>query len=245
VTVHFAGVDGLSGIDFCDADVVLSSEGAGQSASGTCTDKAGNVSSPASVTGIEIDKTNPTLAWDGGPADGSSHYFGSVPPAPTCTAADALSGPDTCVVTGYATTVGPHTMTAKAKDKAGNTYGEQRSYTVLAWTLTGFFQPVDMGNVLNVVKNGSTVPLKFRILAGSTELTDIADVKSLKYGQIACDSSAPNDDIETVATGGTVLRYDGGQFIYNWKTPSLPGKCVSVTMTTQDGSTLNAYFKLK
>jgi hypothetical protein len=101
--------------------------------------------------------------------------------------------------------------------------------------------------VFNVVKNGSTVPLKFRIFAGTTELTDVAHVKSLKHGLVACNATAPNDDIETTATGGTVLRYDssGGQFIYNWKTPSTAGKCYSVTMTTQDGSTLNAYFKLK
>jgi hypothetical protein len=247
VTVTFTGTDAVSDIDFCDAPVLLSTEGAGQSASGDCTDKAGNVSDPASVTGIKIDKTAPTLTWSGGPAPGSSHFFGFVPPAPTCAAVDALSGPDTCAVSGYGTTVGSHTMTATAKDKAGNTGTEQRSYTVLAWTLTGFFQPVDMNGVFNVVKNGSTVPLKFRIFAGPTELTDVAHVRSLKHGLVACDASAPNDEIETVATGGTSLRYDasGGQFIYNWKTPGTPGKCYSVTMTTQDGSTLSAFFKLK
>jgi hypothetical protein len=55
------------------------------------------------------------------------------------------------------------------------------------------------------------------------------------------------DDIETTATGGTTLRYDpvAGQFIYNWQTPKTPGVCLRVTMTTQDGSTLVAYFKLK
>jgi hypothetical protein len=57
VTVSFSGSDGLSGIDFCDAPEVLSSEGAGQSASGTCTDEAGNVSAPATASGINIDKT--------------------------------------------------------------------------------------------------------------------------------------------------------------------------------------------
>jgi hypothetical protein len=36
--------DGLSGTDACDADVVLTADGTGQSASGTCTDLAGNVS---------------------------------------------------------------------------------------------------------------------------------------------------------------------------------------------------------
>ena len=46
VTVTFSGTDDLSGIASCDPAVVLG-EGAGQSASGTCTDLAGNVSAPA------------------------------------------------------------------------------------------------------------------------------------------------------------------------------------------------------
>ena len=69
---------------------------------------------------------------------------------------------------------------------------------------TGFYQPVDMNGVYNRVKGGSTVPLKFEIFAGTTELTDVAYVNSFStYGTIACDAGAPIDDIETVATGGT------------------------------------------
>ena len=49
------------------------------------------------------------------------------------------------------------------------------------------------------------------------------------------------------STGSTSLRYDttARQFIYNWKTPTTAGKCYRVTMTTLDGSSLVAYFKLK
>ena len=103
------------------------------------------------------------------------------------------------------------------------------SFTIVALTLRGFYQPVDMGTsttlVYNTVKNGSTVPLKFELFAGSTELTDVADIKSLTYAQTSCSATAITDDIETLATGGTVLRYDssGGQFIYNWKTPATAG----------------------
>ncbi len=42
-------------------------------------------------------------------------------------------------VTGYSDLVGSHTMTATAHDVAGNTGTEQRSYTVLGWTLTASF----------------------------------------------------------------------------------------------------------
>jgi hypothetical protein len=55
------------------------------------------------------------------------------------------------------------------------------------------------------------------------------------------------DDIEVLATGNTSLRYDttGGQFIFNWQTPKKVGACYQITMTTLDGSSLSAFFKLK
>src|SRR5207249_11180283 len=68
VTVSFSGTDALSGIDACASAVVLSTEGSGQSASGTCTDKAGNTSVTAAATGINIDKTAPTASATPSPA---------------------------------------------------------------------------------------------------------------------------------------------------------------------------------
>ena len=50
------------------------------------------------------------------------------------------------------------------------------TFTVNAWTITGFYQPVDMNGVVNTVKGGSTVPLKFNIYAGGVERTSVSDV---------------------------------------------------------------------
>jgi hypothetical protein len=118
---------------------------------------------------------------------------------------------------------------------------------VLAWTLKGFYQPVDVNGVYNLVKGGSTVPFKFEIFAGSTELTSTTSVKSFSYAQMTCDASAPVDAIEFTSMSASGLRYDSvaGQFVYNWKTPNNSGKCYRVTVTTLDGSLLLAYFKLK
>ncbi len=116
------------------------------------------------------------------------------------------------------------------------------------WTLKGFYQPVDMSGVLNTVKGGSTVPLKFEMFAGATKLTDVAQVKSFTATKVGCLTGAVEDQIEEfTTTGGTVLRYDGagGQFIQNWQTPKTPGVCYRVTMTAQDSSTISALFKLK
>lgn len=104
-----------------------------------------------------------------------------------------------------------------------------------------------MGGVFNLVKGGSTVPLKFEIFAGPQELTDVAFVANFAAVPFACDPSAPLETVETTTTGGTSLRYDDveGQFINNWQTPKKPGFCYAATITTIDGSSLVAYFKLK
>jgi hypothetical protein len=248
VTVSFSGTDSLSGIASCDAAVVLSSEGAGQSASGSCTDQAGNGSTPATASNINIDKTAPSVSLVGGPSNGSSYYFGSVPAAPTCSASDALSDlAAPCSVSGYSNAVGNHTVTASATDQAGNSASASATYSVLAWTPTGFYQPVDMSGVWNIVKGGQTVPLKFEIFAGPTELTNTSAVQSVQAYRIACTAGSGEDAIETVTTGGTNLRYDAtsGQFIFNWQTPRQPSTCYKVVMTAQDGSMLTAFFKLK
>jgi hypothetical protein len=211
-------------------------------------DQAGNVESSVKLVSFKIDKTAPTLAWSSAIYGGESIYYGFVPPAPKCTAQDALSGPQSCEVTGYSTAVGTHTLTATALDKAGNQYQEHGTYTVLAWTLRGFYAPVENAPNLNTVKGGSTVPLKFTVFAGTTELTDPAVIKQpLKAIKVTCGTDEPTDEIQLLATGGTALRYDaiGGQFIYNWQTPKQPGACYLVTIETQDSSKLTAIFKLK
>jgi len=119
---------------------------------------------------------------------------------------------------------------------------------VLAWTLKGFYQPVDMSGTWNTVKGGSTVPLKFEVFAGSTEKTNTSVVASFIQKTVACPgASATTDEIEITTTGGTNLRYDatGGQFVQNWATSKKPGTCYTVTMTTQDGSKISANFMLK
>jgi hypothetical protein len=247
VTVHFTCADALSGAGVCPADQVLSTEGlAVSSTAQTVMDAAGNTSDLSNVVTVKIDKTAPTVALIGGPAHGNSYYFGSVPAAPTCNASDAVSGLDgSCTVSGYGATVGFHTVTASAKDLAGNTSSASATYEVKAWRISGFYQPVDMDK-LNISKNGSTVPLKFEVFAGSTELTN-TNIVSTFVQKLTCGTGAAIDDIESYSTGGTSLRYDttGGQFIFNWQTPKIAGNCYRVTLTTTDGTSISADFKLK
>jgi hypothetical protein len=137
--------------------------------------------------------------------------------------------------------------------KAGNYdfTGQQGTLTIKAWSLGGFFSPVDMDTTdltaLNTVNGGSTVPLKFEVFQDTTELTSTNVVKSFSTKAVTCpNSDVVADEIEFLTTGSTSLRYDttAGQFIQNWQTPKKVG-CHDVTMTTQDGSKIVAHFKLR
>lgn len=248
VDVRFTATDALSGLDSDTRTVRSSGEGAAvEVTSPAFTDRAGNTTSPAGAVTktVKVDTTAPAVpAFVGGPT--GSHYFGEVPPAPTCTSSDSGSGLASCAVTGGGITVGKHVYTATATDRAGHTTEAQLSYEVMAWTTRGFTAPIDLGGVFNTVKGGSTVPAKFEIFAGTRELTDTSLV-TLTSRKIGCSTSALTDDVETLVSGSTSLRYDtsAGQFQYNWKLPTGAGTCYELKATAKDGSGVTANFKLR
>ena len=239
-------------------------------ASGTVQDVAGNTGASIDSAAYKIDLSNPTnVAFVGGPAASGSYDFGSVPAAPTCTADDAVSGLKSCVVSGYSTAVGPHTLTATATDNAGRTATATRSYTVNPWNATGFYSPVgtdhsvfiqapdtlptvnDTG-VWNTVKGGSTVPLKFNLFVGGTEKTTTSGIalQAQKLTKCESDGIAVGDPVDFTTTDTTSLRYSGtpgvdGQFIQNWKTSKvIDTTCYRTAVTFADGSSIYGFFKL-
>lgn len=205
----------------------------------TCTATSGGGTARRTAT-VKRDATAPTATLVGGPADGASYVFGSVPASGSCTASDGLSGPEGCTVTGYSAAVGTHTLTATARDGAGNTGTRTATYRVTPWSFAGYEQPVDMGGIVNVIKGGSRVPLRFRLFAGGSAVTSISAVQ-MTAARVTCQSGVPNDDLTLVTTGGTSFRYDS-TFIYNWQTPRTPGACCAVTARSSDKSTLTASF---
>jgi hypothetical protein len=65
---------------------------------------------------------------------------------------------------------------------------------------------------------------------------------------VACgDLSKLSVDVVEVYTGSSGLQYLGdGNWQFNWKTPkSYVGHCRIMTLTLNDGSTHDAYFKFK
>jgi hypothetical protein len=267
VTVAFECNDATSGIpsDGCEGGTTLTTETTttGTTVTGTATDNAGNTAT-VNVGPIKIDKTKPTnIQFTGGQiTDGSTYYFGFVPSPPTgCTAEDTLSGLDHCSVdsTNGGTAIGSRSYVANAVDNADNSDSKTLSYTVNKWTLTDYNNPVTMSPgapteiVWNTLRGGQTVPLKFEIFAGATEITSTtlnnSPVGTFKTQKVNCamDATPTEDPVDLTTTGGTTFRYDStsGQFVQNWQTAKAPNTCYTATFTAQDGSSLTAYFKLK
>jgi hypothetical protein len=222
----------------------------GGTANWTFTDVTGNYNNDAGSVAISISKAPLSVT-----ADNQTIVFGQSLPTFTFQYSGFVNG-ETSSVIDTAPTCGVGSIPMFGNYPIVCSGGSDNNYsftyvngtlTVQAWTFKGFFQPVDMSGVLNAVKGGSTVPLKFEVFSGTTELTVTSVIKSFTQTKVACDGTAPVDEIELVTTGGTSLRYDAtaGQFVQNWQTPKQPGQCYRATMTTQDGSTLSALFKLK
>ncbi|HZN73446.1 MAG TPA: HYR domain-containing protein [Micromonosporaceae bacterium] len=212
----------------------------------TATDDAGNTATE-SFTVTVVDTTKPHLTLPADMVLAATDVNGAVATF-TATATDIVDGnvPVSCVpASGSTFPFGITTVTCSATDNAGNKNQGDFKITVHR-TMRGFYQPVDMNRVINTVKGGSTVPIKFEVFAGSVELTSTSIILPILMAKTNCDGTAAEDAIETTATGNTSLRYDttAGQFVYNWQTPKLKGNCYQVTVSTTDGAYLTAQFKL-
>ncbi len=111
----------------------------------------------------------------------------------------------------------------------------------------GFFAPVDNPPVLNAVKAGQAVPVKFT-LHGDQGL-DVLASGYPKSQTIACGSDQQVDGIEsTVTAPSSGLSYDpaSDQYTYVWKTDkSWASSCRQLVVKLDDGTTHRADFSFK
>lgn len=241
VTVNWSCSDTLSGAVAATASQTVSTEGKDQSTTGSCTDNAGNKAQDIQ-SGINIDTTAPDVSVTN--VSNTTYTLGSVPTA-GCSTSDTLSGVKTSASPSTnGGTVGSVTITCSgAEDKAGNTNSASVSYNVI-YNFTGFFQPVDMNGIFNVVKAGSAVPVKFKL--GGNQGLDIFATGYPKVSSVSCPTSAALDSIEETSTATTSgLKYDAtaDQYNYTWKTGSWAGTCRRLDVKLVDGQTYSALFK--
>jgi hypothetical protein len=120
----------------------------------------------------------------------------------------------------------------------------------LLYNFEGLFAPADNPPVVNTVKAGSAVPVKWRLTsAGAAPVSDPNSFVGLFSYQVNCGTTdgleAP---VETVAPGGSGLQYlDNGNWQINWKTLSTypRGSCRVMELRLNDGTSHYANFKFK
>lgn len=213
----------------------------------TATDASGNSASCSADVTI-VDTTPPTIAC---PPD----VEGTVgqPVSLGSPVVEDIVDPDPSVSNDAPDSFGPGTTTVTwtATDDSGNSATCVQTVT-LTYVFGGFQPPIENLPVVNVVKAGSTIPVKWRLFDYFGDyVRELSAVASTKSASIPCEALewAPNAEVAEVDSAGqTVLRYDltDEQFVYNWKTErSWKGSCRVLLLSLNDGTTHCAFFEFK
>lgn len=141
--------------------------------------------------------------------------------------------------------VGIRSVTCRASDLAGNLASASVPYQVI-YNFSSFFQPVDNLPVLNLVKAGQAIPVKFS-LAGDQGMGILAPGYP-GSAMTTCGTTATDAIEETVTAGSSSLQYDPvlDQYTYVWKTEKAwAGTCRTLTVKFIDGMVYQANFKFR
>jgi len=119
------------------------------------------------------------------------------------------------------TTPGNYLTTLAIRDNGGGEAFTSADHvvTIPKYEFSGFFDPVNAAPVVNAMKAGRAVPMKFA-LGGGFGL-GVMSAGSPTSVQVSCSTGASTDDVEiTTAAGGSSLSYDAatGTYTYVWKT---------------------------
>ncbi|HET9220935.1 MAG TPA: hypothetical protein VFO07_00440, partial [Roseiflexaceae bacterium] len=228
VTFQFSCADALSGVTSASVSQTVSTEGADQSASGTCTDNAGNSASDTQ-TGINIDTTAPTLAPTVSP---SPVRLGS-PASASPNATDALSGiaSQSCGPLDTSS-LGLKSVSCTATDSAGNSASASISYEVLppgcgGQTATIYVNP--QGRIVGGKDNG-------KLYAGLLNGTTGNDVIVGTAGNDHLDAKAGNDILCGLGGDDQLTGDDGADIIYGGEgRDTLKGSAHNDTMYGEGG----------
>ena len=210
----------------------------------TCSATSGGGTASETVS-IKRDAHAPNVSVTG-VADGAGYTPGAVPQAGCATQDEGSGVAHEASMSSTGGPVGNVTATcAGAKDNAGNSADAVAASYAVHYAFTGFFKPIDTGDVLNGLKAGSAVPVKFGL--GADRGLAILAAGSPSSQKIACETGVPVDAVETTMTAGSSsLSYDAtsDQYSYVWKTDkSWGGTCRQLTVTLADGTAHAARFK--
>jgi hypothetical protein len=116
--------------------------------------------------------------------------------------------------------------------------------TAPACVFDGFFSPVDNAPIVNRVKAGSAVPVKFTFCkSGALAIFASGSPSSALH---PCGSGTVDDVEQTVTAGSSSLSFDAvsGRYSYVWKTDKLwTGQCRTLKITFVNQTSVLAEFR--
>jgi len=184
----------------------------------------------------------------------SDRTLGDEPFAPSATSSSGLpvsfTASGSCTVDSDRVTltgVGLCTVTASQSGDANYQAAPDvsQSFHVL-FDFTGFLRPVLDPPVVNRVKAGRTVPIRFSL--GGDQGRDVLAAGSPSVRAVPCDAGAPVNDVEglvTVRSSSLLHAPRRGTYTYLWKTdPRWAGTCQELSLELVDGSVHRAIFQL-
>jgi hypothetical protein len=120
----------------------------------------------------------------------------------------------------------------------------------VTYNFQGFFAPVENPSIVNTVKAGAAVAVKWRLTtAGGAPVSDPNSFVGLFSYEVTCgNTTGLEDPIATTAPGESGLKYLGdGNWQINWKTVGTyaKGSCRVMELKLNDGTSHYANFKFK
>ncbi len=206
------------------------------------TDGAGNAEAPVSAQ-FMIDQTPPVVTC---PPSAPVFILNEVGQLVSASVADAGSGPSAAIASAAADTssVGAKSVFLAGSDVAGNATQVACPY-IVTFTFLGFFDPVANDGVLNLVRAGRAIPLKWRILdANDVPVTDLASV-ALSVESLSCTLGTTADALTETAAGGSGLQNLGdGYYQINWRSLlTYANSCKTLQLDLGEGILRSALFQ--
>lgn len=209
----------------------------------TATDASGNPSTPGVFNVTVQDTTPPSIVCPANVTTGVGQPVNlGAPTASDLVDASPTVGND--APAGFP--AGTTTVIWTATDDHANSGTCQQTVALTNFQFSGFFPPVDNLPVVNQVKAGQSIPVKFSL--GGNQGLDIFALGYPVSQKIACTSGAMDDIEQTVTAGSSSLSYDPGTDRYNyvWKSSKVwSNTCRQLIIRFTDGTEGKANFRFK
>jgi hypothetical protein len=139
--------------------------------------------------------------------------------------------------------VGPQSLSVNFAPTSGNYSPASKTVTIsVIYRFAGFFKPVRNPPVMNTVRAGRAIPIKFSL--GRYEGLRVLQLAPPVVLTVPCSVLAENMAEEDGWENSSGLRAEGYKYTYVWKTSaSWAGSCRQFVLTLADGTSHSALFR--